>query len=165
MLLTLKSEIKMFNILFVCTGNTCRSPMAAALLEEELAKNPPPFQVAVTSAGLLAFPGEKIAEEARKALAGVGISSLAHRRSAQLERAMVQEADLILVMTQNHLHQLLASFPGAKNKAFQLAQYLGCLEGADIEDPLGQGQEKYQQVLQDMLGCLKNLTSKLKGAS
>ena len=153
----------MFNILFVCTGNTCRSPMAEALLKEQLAKTPLPFAVEVSSAGLLAFTGEKMAEEARQALENIGITGFTYRRSEQLDQAMVSAADLILVMTQAHLNQLISSFPRAKNKTFQLAEYCGCLNGADIEDPLGCGAEIYHQVLQDILGCLQNLTSKLKG--
>lgn len=152
----------MLHILFVCTGNTCRSPMAEALLRNIKSKLNPPFEIEVFSAGISSLPGEKVADEVTKLLRLEGIDDLKERCSVQLNQALVDEADLILVMTDNHLEQLYALYPQATEKTFKLAAYAECAGGNDIDDPIGQGEEKYRRVLEDIRACLKNLIFKLR---
>ena len=84
-------------VLVVCSGNTCRSPMAAAYLRQALAEAGAPG-VRVESAGLHAVPGLPAAAEAQEAVARDGLS-LAEHRSRPLDEAAVAAADLILAMT------------------------------------------------------------------
>lgn len=152
----------MLRILFVCTGNTCRSPMAEALLRNMLSGQKLRYEVEVFSAGLSSFPGEKVSAEAIKLLETEGVENIQDRHSVMLDRLNVDEADLIFVMTGDHLRKLTARFPDAKGKVFKLTEYAQCFGGGDIDDPFGQDEEIYRRVLEDIRVCLKNLISKLK---
>lgn len=128
-------------VLFVCTGNTCRSPMAAALMRH--AARQAGAAVEVLSAGTFAAPGESATPEAWTALQARGVDPGDHR-SALLTREMVAGADVVLTMTAGHKQFVLDIAPEAANKVFTLAEYAG--EGpANIPDPFGQDLETYKQ--------------------
>ncbi|NLY53947.1 MAG: low molecular weight protein arginine phosphatase [Firmicutes bacterium] len=109
-------------ILFVCTGNTCRSSMAQALLEH-LAKEQGLTQLEVRSAGLAADPGAKAAVHAEKALQELDID-LSHHRAQNINADLVAWADLILTMTRRHKEAVLRSFPEAEAKVYVLKEFL-----------------------------------------
>lgn len=111
-------------VLFVCTGNTCRSPMAAALMREELQQRG--VSAAVASAGLAAG-GEPAATNAIEVLAEEGID-LARHRSRPLTREMCDAADAIAVMTEEHRRLLLAA---------DIAPEKVRVLGGGIPDPFG----------------------------
>lgn len=108
-------------ILFVCTGNTCRSSMAAAIAAK-LAKERG-LDVTVSSAGLAAVEGEPATPAAVQALAEMGLDLSSHR-ARQLTAAMVREADLILTMTAEHRDRILRDYPEARGKTYTLKEYV-----------------------------------------
>ncbi|SHG93328.1 protein-tyrosine phosphatase [Thermosyntropha lipolytica DSM 11003] len=148
------------NILFVCTGNTCRSPMAAALflklLEEREKGLSQKFQV--LSAGIFAQDGLKASLEAIEAMKGESIDLSSHV-SQMVYPDLVRDADLILTMTGKQKEILVDRFPEAEAKTFTLMEYAG-MEG-EVGDPFGLGQEEYlktvaqlKRVLPAVIDCL-----------
>jgi protein-tyrosine phosphatase len=111
----------MSRILFVCTGNQCRSPMAAALLRSRLAQvGATGFEV--ESAGFVS-EGRAVPPEVVEVMSPSGIDLSAHR-SRLLRDELLDRADLILVMTRQHLVDLVVSRPEVWSRSFTLAEIL-----------------------------------------
>lgn len=105
-------------ILFVCTGNTCRSPMAEGLLKHKLSGT----EVEVRSAGVFASNNQQANEKAIMALAEYDIA-LDHR-SAVVTNDLLNWADLILTMTTKHKQSLILGYPDYQDKYFTLKEYV-----------------------------------------
>ncbi|MDY6825891.1 MAG: low molecular weight protein arginine phosphatase [Bacillota bacterium] len=154
----------MLKILFVCTGNTCRSPIAAFLFKNELKLDPLPYSVEVFSAGLAALEGAKVAEPVKDLLSDRGIGDIAGHRAVRLSKNMVEESDLIFVMTADQLCHLRSLFPEAEGKTYLLTDYASNGESIrDIKDPYGKEFENYQESLEDIHNWIKKIMLKLKG--
>lgn len=143
-------------ILFVCTGNTCRSPMAAALLRHEWEKRPHAPALRVASAGLAAVDGEKASEHARTVMREAGIDLETHT-STLLNKALVDEATLILVMSRQHRELLLQRFPEAAAKTFLLKEFAGITGNPDVADPYGGTIEEYRRVYEEIRASIQEI--------
>lgn len=133
-----------YKILFVCTGNTCRSPMAQGALQMLLDKERP-GKVAVISAGTAGasgYPATEYAVEASK-IWDVDISG---HQSQPLTPILVDEADLILTMSPEHMQTVLQISPKAEGKVFLLKNFpLPTSHGEAVEDPIGQPLDRYNE--------------------
>ena len=147
------------SILFVCSGNSCRSPMAEAMMRKMLGKNK---DVEISSAGLFALEGMRANENALRTMAKEGIE-LGRHRSRQLTQEMVNQAGVIVVMTGDHKEAIAHFSPGIEKKVFLLSEFEedANLRGTDIPDPIAQPLEAYQRCLAQMKSPLANLVLKL----
>ena len=120
-------------VLFVCTGNTCRSPMAEHLLRTRLAGV---FSLRIESAGLAAGVGQPASQGATRVMRELGVDVSGHR-SRPLSHPLVEEADLIVVMTEAHREILCRQFAAARDKARLLSSFALAQSDRDVMDPFG----------------------------
>lgn len=123
----------MRHILFICTANQCRSPMAAGLFEQHIARLGQTEQWQVASAGTWATPDRPATLLARTVMAEKAIDLSGHL-SQLLDGELLRGADVSLVMTRQHLEAICAEFPEVAGKTFLLSQLIGRM--FDIDDPV-----------------------------
>lgn len=128
-----------FSILVVCTGNSCRSPIAAALLKEAFKKE----RVIVTSAGTVAPVGSSPTKFAIEVAQEMGVDVSGHR-ARLLRPEMVEGADLVLVMEERHKERVVEMRPEAEGKTKFLGGYPDIKR--EIPDPIGRSIEVYREV-------------------
>lgn len=125
-------------ILVVCLGNVCRSPMVEFVLRERLADR----GVTVESAGIGAFDGDPIDPYALAVLRQHRIDASGHT-ARRLDKSMIDQADLVLVMEAAHLDFIRRQIPSAAGKMFLLGRWL---DGSDVPDPFGQSRETFESL-------------------
>jgi protein-tyrosine phosphatase len=147
---------------FICTGNTCRSPLAAALarklLAERLGVGPDELgakRVRVVSAGISAAGGAPATPEAIKAAAELG-ADLSLHASQSATVGLLRRADVIYTMTESHRQEILDRYPEAAAKT-------SCLDpDGDIEDPIGYDQRVYSQVARHLQVVMSRRLSEIR---
>lgn len=140
-------------LLFVCAGNMCRSPMAEHLLRRYLGPQSP---WSVSSAGLATAPGLAASLPAIEALAEKKVD-LAPHRSRCLTHDMVDAAELIVVMTQSQAAEIRRRFPEAGNRVRLLTSFKSASQGEDICDPIGGDMGTYRRIRDEIDEALLDL--------
>ena len=150
-------------ILLVCTGNTCRSPMAEILcrqlLAERLGVEPAALEEhgwIVMSAGIAAMAGGRASPEAVEAMDEFPLDLSGHE-TQPLTEPLVRNADFIYTMTRSHREAIVAEWPGAAERTFQLSP-----EGSDVSDPIGGPLEQYRACAAEIRRHLEARLEQLK---
>ena len=144
----------MQRILFVCTGNTCRSPMAEAIL-----KNHKLEDVEVRSAGVHAVNGSGASAHTKSVLQENNIPH--DHQSRVLSESDITWATYVLTMTASHKEVIIHHFPLAVNKTFTLKEFAGETFEHDVADPFGGSSTHYREAYQEIEQAIRTIMGRL----
>jgi protein-tyrosine-phosphatase len=144
-----------YHVLMVCTGNICRSPMAAGLLRHYLPADLK-ARIQVSSAGTHALRGHQAHEHAVAEMARLGIDISDHR-ARQITREIARSADLILVMETAHVGLVKRLLNWGKKGPRLIGEFEQQTDAGEIADPYGQPPQAYAQCIQTLRPCIKGV--------
>ena len=143
-------------VVFICTANVCRSPMAEKLFEEALTKSSSKQKISVFSAGISAMDGDKASDNSIDACKEVGLD-LSDHRSAAITRATIENASVIFCMTESHRALLHMYFELPEDSPIFLMREFMEDGSRELPDPYGQSLDVYRECRNDMVEALPSL--------
>jgi protein-tyrosine-phosphatase len=149
----MNDQVALRSVLFICTANQCRSPMAEALLKSLAAQRGEADRWQIRSAGTWADLGRPATQPAQAVLQRRNLD-LSDHRSRPLDADLLAEATIVLVMTRHHQESIQIEFPEVSGKIYMLSQLIG--RKFDIEDPYGGSLDDYEMCAMDLQNILTN---------
>lgn len=147
-------------IMFICTGNICRSAMAHVMLEkkaQEMNKD-----IEVYSCGVFAYNGDKPTEEAISVLRTEYDVNLAKHCATNIKNSKIEEMDIILCATASHKNNVLNMYPDLEKKVYTMKEYAEYPDtDLDIKDPWGCSYETYKKCAKEIDDCVNKIINKV----
>jgi len=143
----------MKTVLFVCTANIARSPMAEVLFNNMLKEDGLDSQYQARSAGTWAIERYPAPDDGQRVMMDRGLDTSSHL-SQVVTKEIVDGADLVLTMEAGHKEALQIEFPSSSIKIFMLSEMVGST--ADIDDPYKRGYDEYKRAAQEIEDILEN---------
>lgn len=147
------------HVLIVCTGNTCRSPLAEVMLRRLLEERGMGHTVTVASAGVGTVDGAPAAEGARRVAAERGLRLDGHR-TRSVDEDVLARADLILTMEVSHKERLLRRYPRYAHAVYTLKEYAGVGGSPDVDDPYGGDDARYRAAADEIRALLERVVDR-----
>ncbi len=150
----------MKKVLFVCTANICRSPMATAIFNTLAAEAKLPYRA--ESAGVMALEGSPMAPDAIRVLGEIGVPVGGDHRARQVSREMIEGSDLVLAMSPRHIEEMSRFFGALAKSARVLPEYAGIDSARDgIPDPYGLTVSAYRSCARLLFQCIEPVVERL----
>lgn len=166
------------NIVFVCTGNTCRSPMAESLFKDIIREKGRAHEFEVSSRGVYAFTGDPASHQAIEVMKEEFGIDLKQHRAMVLDDSDMKKAYLVITMTVRHKNMILDVYPEAADKVFTIKEYVeaendaefdgdtdnednyGIKNNPDVIDPFGGDYETYKDCALELEELLLELADR-----
>lgn len=149
-------------IMFICTGNICRSAMAEGIMKK-LVKDKK-IDAQIYSCGIYAESGDYATYNAIEAAKYYDVD-ISNHRATNIKNSQIEEMDIILCATNSHKDVVISMYPNLINKVYNMKEYAKLDEDGkdmDIKDPWGYDMEIYRRCIEEISICLEKIIGKLK---